>query len=357
MMARPMRALLHLLPVCCGLLVGSPVHAQQLSIDWQAPANCPDQAELRARIAQLLADSGSHVAHVQVQGQINRAEDGWTLRLELTLDAQPAVRLLRARDCKSLSAATVGLVAIALQPAIAPDVVPEPTQPAKAPDGVPAPSQPEAANAGNAAPVTDPSRPNAPPAQSAPAADGGEPARPPRPPVATPVLSWRLGAFGGVFSAGLPGPQATAGLRVGLALEDILVDLSAMDHFARSQQLMAAGARTEYETQELALAGCRVWGETWRVGPCLVLSALRTRGSASGFAGAVAKQVFWGTLGASALVTYSVSDYLELRLDAGLWLPITRRPLFVLGIDNREAAVGDTTKLGLFARLGLGLRL
>jgi hypothetical protein len=349
MMAPLMRFLLHLILLVCGLSVGSSVHAQQLSIDWQAPANCPGEADLRARIAQLLADSGPRVAHVQVRGQIKKAQEDWTLRLELALDTQQALRLLHARDCKSLSAAAVGLVALAL----------EPSQPETTTVAVPEPSQPGKASSGVAPPVTERLPPvTAASAPSGRAADGGGAARSPTHPVATPVLSWRLGAFGGVFSAGLAGPQASAGVRVGLALEDILFDLSAIHHFARSQQLMAAAGTAEYETQEVALAGCRLWGETLRVGPCLVMSALRTSGSTSGFAGAVTKPVLWGTLGVSALAAYPVSDYLELRLDAGLWLPITRRPLFfVVGLDNREAAIGSTTALGLFARLGIGVRL
>jgi hypothetical protein len=355
MMLPFMRApVLHLLLILSGL-AGAPhgVHAQQLTLDWHAPAPCPDEAALRAELAGLLAQSNVAAEDLHVAGHVRVEGKQWTLRLELTLPGQRSSRELHGRDCQSLSAAAVWLVALTLDPSLSTRAPADPSAGDPASDDPAVAAGPEQAQSG-AEPAPTPSQGSTPPAgtPAAPAADGVEAAASPSA-SDTRSLAARLGAFGGVFSAGLAGPQASAGLRTGLGLDAYRFELSAIYHFARSESLTVAAGSAQYETLELAIAGCRTWGDTFRAGPCLQLSAMRTRGRASGFAGARTDALFWATAGASGILAYPLSDTFEVRLDAGLWLPISRRPEFFVATQSGENTVGDTHVLGLFARLGL----
>jgi hypothetical protein len=339
-----MRRLLHSV-LLGGLLVGSTVNAEQIAVDWRAPASCPDQAEVRARVAELLERKGQSLAEVQVRGQVKSTRDDWTLRLELTLPTQDSVRVLHAADCQSLTTAAVELMSLAFDQRVA--EAPE-SQPSAATGAVETEPAPTVATA-------EPSAAAAPPTLVR--ADDETPPRPPPAAAEQPALRSHLGASGGVFAAGFGGPQLSAGLRFGLSSNAIVLDLLVAHHFVRSLQLSAADVTAEYDSQELSLMGCHVWGQRLRAGPCLVASALRTHGRSLGFADGIGRSMLWGTLGVAAMVSYPLSDLFELRLDAGMWVPITQRPLFVVSVEDRETKAGEANRYGGFARLSFGVVL
>jgi hypothetical protein len=338
-----MRRLLHSILVC-GLLARSSVFAQELSVEWQAPVGCPDEAELRDQVVKLLERIGAaNAAGIQVRGRVRSTGGDWTLRLKLTVPPQVSVRELHAGDCQSLSTAAIELMRLAFDRGLTEQAPSASQQPG-----------------GTSAPATEPPAPSVreevPASESAPTANPAETPPAPQPPAAMPSFGWRLGAAGGVFAAGLAGAQLTAGVRFGVELNGIVLDVYGSQHFARSRPLTPASAEFDFDTQEVGLAGCRLWGDALRAGPCLAIAALHTRASSTAST-ADSRSMFWGTVAVSALVSYPLSDMFELRFDAGMWLPITRRPLFVVDVEDTETTVGEASSYGAFARLSLGVML
>jgi hypothetical protein len=337
-----MRRLLHSI-LLCGLLAGSSVNAQELSVRWQAPASCPSEAELRSHVVELLERIGANPTGIQVRGRVRSTGNDWTLRLTLTVATQVSVRELHAGDCQSLSTAAVELMRLAFDRGLTEEAPSESQQPG----GTDTPAAEAAASSvGDDVQASEPAQTTT-PAEAPPSL---------QPPAATPAFGWRLGVSSGVFAAGLAGAQLTAGLRFGVELSGIVLDAYGSWHFARSLQLTAATAEFDFDTREVGLSSCRLWGEVLRAGPCVVVAALHTRASSSAST-ADSRSMFWGTVAVSGLVSYPLSDLVELRLDAGVWLPITQRPLFVVNVGGSETTVGEASSYGAFARLSLGVML
>jgi hypothetical protein len=88
-----------------------------LTLVWTAPAQCPDQAEVLARIANHLQLPTPRDQRWRIEARVVHQRPQYALELSLEREgSEPAVRSLRAANCEALADATAVLVALALEP-------------------------------------------------------------------------------------------------------------------------------------------------------------------------------------------------------------------------------------------------
>lgn len=105
--------------------------AHALTLEWHAPPECPGRDEVLAR----LQDVGATTRPLSARVRVDRAPDGWSLRLDTDDGDNVSERALRAASCAELTDAAVLLLALALDAPAAPPVVEAPT-----PDPAPPPA-------------------------------------------------------------------------------------------------------------------------------------------------------------------------------------------------------------------------
>ncbi|MCH9684873.1 MAG: hypothetical protein K0V04_25785, partial [Deltaproteobacteria bacterium] len=94
----------------------APAHPREYTLDWQAPPECPNEAQLRQQVEALLtaAPEGDGTAHVT--GIVEAHEGGYVLTLTTEFRGARETRGLRAPVCRELGDATALLLATALEP-------------------------------------------------------------------------------------------------------------------------------------------------------------------------------------------------------------------------------------------------
>ncbi|HKU39630.1 MAG TPA: hypothetical protein VJR89_15830, partial [Polyangiales bacterium] len=97
------------------LFVSSPTHAQgpeRVDLTWQAPADCPSAAEVRARIHQLVGATTANGSRLRARAVVTRNPDGrFHLRLLVEMDEVTGERHIEGRSCVDLAgAAAVNIV-------------------------------------------------------------------------------------------------------------------------------------------------------------------------------------------------------------------------------------------------------
>jgi len=100
-------------PLLAAALFAAP--APGLQIDWQAPAECPGQAELRARVGSLVGAAAERT-ELRVAGRVVREGERWTLTLELVRAGSREARTLRDGACRGLAEAAAVVIAVAIDP-------------------------------------------------------------------------------------------------------------------------------------------------------------------------------------------------------------------------------------------------
>jgi hypothetical protein len=167
----------------------------------------------------------------------------------------------------------------------------------------------------------------------------------------------RVATLIGVWNGGLPRSQVDTGARVGLARGLLYGELSADWMLPRRDRLdRDAEAQVRFHSFSVGVAGCAafgLWADRVRLGPCARLSVLRTFGSITQITAPRDDRLVWLASTASALFAVRLFSLLELSLEAGAGLPLSRRPRFyVAGRGSVETA----RLLALQATLGLGVR-
>lgn len=98
--------------------------APGLSLDWQAPAGCPDQALVRGRVAGMLGSGAFAAADLTATGRVSAAGEGWRLELSLVRAGGREERTLVDSDCAALADAAALMIAVTIDP-LAGAVVPQ----------------------------------------------------------------------------------------------------------------------------------------------------------------------------------------------------------------------------------------
>ena len=380
-----------------------PAAGQLAKLEWYVPRGCPDASFVEQRLS-ALSQTETPRRDLTVRGRIQRnGKSHYLLRLDLRASDYHAERRLESLTCASAVDAAIWLIAMALEPSLgagtnSPPALP--TDSSSLPNTTPPPSvsvmPPESPQETTRAAAADPPLGPGPSSVSpAPSADSAHPsaatgaatspapsssashtptaattsvalAEPAgarfAPPLAHRTPSrrdwaslprwWRAGLFGGVWSAGLPAPQASIGGRIGFGVSALYAELRGAAELSRRRRLMD-GTEARLATQDAGLALCSQWGNRLRVGPCFTAAVLRTAGGARQAPEAYDRALLWGALGLSLELGYRLLGGLEIMLETGAQLPVSARPRFTVeGVG--EVAVA--APINVYARLGFGFR-
>jgi hypothetical protein len=169
---------------------------------------------------------------------------------------------------------------------------------------------------------------------------------------ATPALG-RVGAFGGVWGAGLPRAQGTLGIRLGVAWKVLYLEARYAYALPRSVALAQEGD-AQFRAHLLGLALCPMWGARLRAGPCATLTGVRSQGSASDLTMPQTDTRYWLGAGMSAALYLRVWGPLEVAAETGFELAVSPRPRFsVQGIGE----VAQASLVSGYARFGFNLQI
>ena len=87
-----------------------------LQIEWEAPAGCPGETEVRARIDEFAEPGGARRSDAVVQGEVHEEDGRFTLELTLDIPEGRARRSLDGDSCEVVTDAAALIVAVMLDP-------------------------------------------------------------------------------------------------------------------------------------------------------------------------------------------------------------------------------------------------
>jgi hypothetical protein len=320
-----------------------PALAQAPDISWRAPAACPTEASVIERV-DAMRDRSLWPPDLRAEAQVTRHAARYVLRLAIENGGRRALREFSSIHCETLAVTAAWLIAVSLDSALS-ATTPAGGQVETSDSAAPDKDAPAQQNAGQAQ-----GRSQSEQQSSSRAAENGDPDNA-RERSATQFWG-RAAAFTGVFGAGLPGPQASLGVRGGLGLGLLYFELRVAHVFSRAQKVPVGVVHED--SQELGVAGCAQWGERLRGGPCLTLSGLRTHASIEGTSDPSDTAIFWGVAGIAGNVSWLVYAPLELLAEVGLQLPISARPRFQV---RGAAEVDSANFVAGYGQLSVGFRI
>lgn len=217
-------------------------------LSWKAPAGCPSEREVYARIRSLLGDASVNDSSISVEATVTRGRRG-ELHLELKVRsaALSGTRELDGSACDDLAGATAVNVVLLLHAADSPPAAAEASPIAASPD---APSA--AAPTSVAPPTSDDIAPDSPRRWN---------------------VLLRLPLVGASFGL-LPRPSASAGLQAGVQLERWTLSIGATAWLPQTLTApSAASAEAVVVRAEAAVRGCRAMlGSFVVLAPCVGVS-------------------------------------------------------------------------------------
>jgi hypothetical protein len=306
----------------CGLLAAlggaSSVAAASSTIEWDAPAVCPDTQALHERLSTLLGHDSTELGRVtEVRGVVTRAGLELRLTLELSENGRRSSRVFVAQDCADLLEAAALAISLAAH-----------GEPAPLESGAVAPETEQAAE-----PTTSPSM------------------RDELDATAEPDLSASVGAEAVLDFGALPSPAPGVALDARVHFGAWALGVGAS--FLPRQRLGVGGA--EYVEFGLLVAGlhaCRaLLSGPWGIDACVGFEAGQL--SARGPEPAPARQVkdLWLAPAAGVGVSRELLGDLQLRLRAEPVMPLLRKQYAV----NETEAVHAPAAIDLRLFVGLAI--
>ncbi|HEX7480397.1 MAG TPA: hypothetical protein VF331_21530, partial [Polyangiales bacterium] len=218
--------------------------ARDLTLEWTAPNQCPQQARVLQEVNDALAGSEHPDRPLRVRASVVATADGFRAQLEFSDDDDVrATRTLSDAACGSLTSASALVIAIAIDPGVAERRI-------EAPAPKPAPAKPPTTPQPAAAPASPPQPTAAVPEEPASNA-------------AAPVVALELGAGLVLHSGMLPFFAEGAFGALGLRLRALRAELSGS---ALPAQLQRAPQTSRVDTH-LSLVGAALHvGYDWHFG-------------------------------------------------------------------------------------------
>ena len=309
-----------------------------LTLDWTAPAGCPDAAWVEASVLRLLSTPPTEP--LRVRAVVRPEAAGWQVDLRLE-GAARGTRHLRAASCESVARASALIVALALDPQAA----------ALASDEM---ARGEAAPAPVAAgPLMTPA-----PAAAVPPVAPSRAARvPPRTEARVRELRGHGIAAAAVEIGYVPGlvPAALVGGGLGTRLwrADILVQIAP---FSSGSVEGSPAYGADFSLLSAEARGCV--GPSWRwvsVEGCGALRATRVNGRGTGMDESYRDHASLLSLGAGVLVRVPSRSRVAAEAGVDATAPMTR-PSFVVLEDERERAIHRISAVSARATLGVSIR-
>jgi hypothetical protein len=373
MMSRPFRRMLaaSLAPGLAGAAFAGPAGAAgppALEFTWEAPEDCPDRARVVAEIERLTgrpverdAAGDAGASRLSVKAIVTRSARG--LSVSITSEAAGAThdRRVEAPTCKEAADATALIVAMALDPGLAPpgSAAPGSAAPGSAAPGSAAPGAPEgpSASAGKEAPAErsaagDSAPPGA--ADSPPAGAGrgaAEGASAPVGPSRGPELRGEARAMFALDAAALPSAAPGAAIALGLWIGSFRIDATG-SAFPEQRKTLGTGGGGDVG---LATGGLTAWIAPVRRPLDVLLGAGIEAGAIWGHGfgvdGARSATAPWVAVRAGAGMAYSFTSRLGASLAALVLVPLVRER-FLLGSEELFVSPPAALRLeaGLFFR-------
>lgn len=316
--------------------------APQLQLEWEAPRQCPQIEDVRARVDRSWAgDAGGVIA---ARGELvatgERARP-WRLRLRLVAASGTAERELEGRSCDALADAAALMIAMAASPKVeAPAItVPEPAEPP--PADVPGPTDVDAATpAVIAASAGESRRSDAASTPTDPIVARRRPARP----------RAELALAGGVDALAVPGVGGTLVGAVGLHWPRLRVRAIVVHAIVRG---VGATPSARHRMTAGGLELCGFGGvRRWAIGACGHAEVGRLHAEGRGGAALVDRDLPWVAFGLGPAAQWRFATRWAITGDAAVIVP-ARRHTFSVG-TTKVSAIGP---VGVRLVVGLAVRL
>lgn len=253
---------------------GDAEHGGAATLQWTAPAVCPDEAAVRSRVEQIIGRplrEGDEA--VRVVARVTDDEPP-QLRLSITSDSGSRERVIDGRDCAELAEVTAVLVAVAVDPSA------NPLPPAPAPTPAPEKTPSTAATQPRAEPRVQRST------RVRPAASHGAG---PRPGAAIHVAP-------GVGLGTVPGPTAVLAVGAGVRWLHARIDVAFEQWFPRPATLGEGNAGVDVRAFRVGVRGCYVptAGRVVELPLCAGLFGGAMRGDGRGVPRTRTQRIAWG---------------------------------------------------------------
>ncbi|HEY0468387.1 MAG TPA: hypothetical protein VGC79_29520, partial [Polyangiaceae bacterium] len=328
----------------CGTALGQPAAA--LTLRWEAPAGCPQQAEVRERIRKLTGSMNSAGTALRAEGTITQT-DSTHFHLQLVMRSGGLVgqRKLDATSCENLSGAAAVSLALLMRSA---EPLSEGDLAGQQPVGTAQTATAQTAGAARTRPSA-PAAAAAQPAEEGPERDTSESNARAQDaetrPIGTTERNWRTLAqlpLAAISFGPLPKPSWGVGFAGGVSFENwrfLLGGSAWLRQDVPAETFPGYGAEVERLTG--TFKACRALRRAaFEVAPCLVLSLehVSARGTGAGVT-ARSEQATWLSLGAGAQGRLYLASWLSLLIGVDAQIE-TARPVISI------AGVGDLAQLG-----------
>jgi hypothetical protein len=165
--------------------------------------------------------------------------------------------------------------------------------------------------------------------------------------------SLRLGFGAAMIEAGLSGVAPHFALDLSLALAEWSIGLR-VGALLHPVLRVAEAAEVDLQTNAGQVLGCRYWNVARvLIGPCMVVSALRTSADSTGLTGRQTSSASWLAGGPALQLQLRVMRSVLLGIEIGAWAALTPRPSFEVA-GNTVARAGT---LAGYSRLGAAYEL
>jgi hypothetical protein len=303
---------------------------------WDAPPECPPQAQVEAQVQRLLDEQPERAADRWAVARARREGDGWSLRVFITDGEQMWERNVTSASCEEAARAAAVIASMALQPE------PEGTEPLPF-DETPADidalleqSEPEPE------PETKPAEPTGP--------EGPDPLAEPIPaePV-RPIAALRLDGLPGVGA--LPTVDGGIGLSPAVVWPRARLELR-LAWFAPRLTSFGEEDRAAFQLVTVAARGCGVPGKgRVEIPMCGGLETGAMMGRAQGFRFLHGSTRPWLAVVTSVSVVFRVRRNFALWLGVEPWIAAVRPPHIALdGEVHRSSIAGFRGVVGLEVR-------
>lgn len=344
MVRRPMLALLtvglaHASPALAGE-EGAPAEpVQHVSLRWDAPPACPDDAQVVGAVVALLGQPLAETREQQLAVSINVQEGagGFSAKLAFTSPQGTQERFLEHPDCSKLMEGAALLAALAIDP--------ERVQARRAAVEAEAVAPAEKAAALPVEPTPEPATASCPPVP---------PARVPPPMQPTRRVSLGVSAF--VGAAGLPGIRPGLAAELGARFDHFQVRVLARHWASGSSDIQSGPLSVELSLATVGAHGCFVpRRDDWSLLGCLGLTLGDLSGSGQGLNHAHTRHALFGAAEAGLVASYSrvqPAPFAGLSLSWGLV-----RPAFGASLEGVETETYRPSAFGLLGSVGLSFGL
>jgi hypothetical protein len=312
-------------------------HAQDqlpLELSWDAPAECPDAASVRAQLERVArVRPGFTLTPLTARAAVVRDGARYALHLHTEHDGRQGERRLQADDCDALASSVTLVLALAFGAGVEVSEVSSPA--AAAPRGTADSERPPSAEAlapSEAEPNTEDAASSAARdrdghASTDPATDAAE-----RAPNGGFALALLLG--GGAQLALMPGPALAASAGVELHSGSFSIGLRATGWPAVADTV-AAGVQARFDGVAGALAGCgHAPLQAFSFALCASARAAALRGRSSGALEGGSETAPWYAVGVLASLTWPRTSALRVRVESGLALSLDRARFAIEGLGD-----------------------